>query len=275
MDEALLRSDLFGGLDPTAAEALAAALDRVDLPRGAVVFGEGEQGDRLFVLRSGVVTVGRRAIDGREILLSVIGPSDVFGELAAFDPGPRTSTATCVTDVHVYSLGGAALTRWITRSPEFADHRLRLLVRRLRRAESRLTEMAVSEVASRVAAVLLHLAHRFGYQEAGRLRIRAVLSHDEIAELAGASHEVGRKALEDFVARGWLLVDKKSLVVLEPDRLRRHSRRAVSGDLQVGSSVGHDDRHRAAPRARDVQGAEGRADRRFHVGVDPVSADHD
>lgn len=155
------------------------------------------------------------------------------------------------------------------------DHRLRLLVRRLRRAESRLTEMAVSEVASRVAAVLLHLAHRFGYQEAGMLRIRAVLSHDEIAELAGASHEVGRKALEDFVARGWLLVDKKSLVVLEPDRLRRHARRAVSGDLQVGPPVGQDDRHRAGPRARDARGAEGRADRRLDVGVDPVSADDD
>ena len=98
MDEVLAQSGLFQGLSEESVEPVASSLETVTLPRGRVVFNEGEPGDSLYVILSGKIKLSRRAPDGRENVLAVMGPSDQFGELSVFDPGPRTATATAVTD---------------------------------------------------------------------------------------------------------------------------------------------------------------------------------
>ena len=108
-DDVLARAGLFQGVAPEAREALASALQYHDYTRGETVFTEGEQGDSLFIVLTGKVKVGRRAADGRENMLSVMGPSDMFGELSLFDPGPRTATATVLTDARLASLAHSAL----------------------------------------------------------------------------------------------------------------------------------------------------------------------
>ncbi|HKH51385.1 MAG TPA: cyclic nucleotide-binding domain-containing protein, partial [Mycobacterium sp.] len=99
MDEILARAGIFQGVEPSAVSALTKQLQPVDFPRGHTVFAEGEPGDRLFIIISGKVKIGRRSPDGRENLLTIMGPSDMFGELSIFDPGPRTSSATTITEV--------------------------------------------------------------------------------------------------------------------------------------------------------------------------------
>ena len=85
MDETLARAGIFQGVDPAAAEALAQSLEPVEFPRGHLIFAEGEPGDRLYILQSGKVKLGRKSPDGRENLLWIAGPSDMFGELSIFD----------------------------------------------------------------------------------------------------------------------------------------------------------------------------------------------
>ena len=111
MDEILARAGIFQGVEPSAVSALTKQLQPVDFPRGHVIFAEGEPGDRLYIIISGKVKIGRRSPDGRENLLTIMGPSDMFGELSIFDPGPRTSTATTVTEVSAVTMDRAALRR--------------------------------------------------------------------------------------------------------------------------------------------------------------------
>ena len=75
-------------------EALADEFEIFEAPRGAVLFNEGEPGDSLYIVLAGKVKLGRRSPDGRENLVAVYGPSDQFGELSLFDPGPRSATVT-------------------------------------------------------------------------------------------------------------------------------------------------------------------------------------
>ncbi|WP_235487882.1 cyclic nucleotide-binding domain-containing protein, partial [Frankia sp. AvcI1] len=96
MEDLLARVPLFVGLSEQDRLALSDHLDRQDVTRGDVLFREGDVGDRVFVVLSGKVKIGRQSADGRENLLSVMGPGDLFGELSLFDPGPRTATATAV-----------------------------------------------------------------------------------------------------------------------------------------------------------------------------------
>lgn len=128
MDEILARAGIFQGVEPTAVSALTKQLQPVDFPRGHTVFAEGEPGDRLYIIISGKVKIGRRSPDGRENLLTIMGPSDMFGELSIFlDPGPRTSSATTITEVRAVSMDRDALRAWIADRPEIAEQLLRVL----------------------------------------------------------------------------------------------------------------------------------------------------
>ncbi|MDQ1632532.1 MAG: family transcriptional regulator, cyclic receptor protein, partial [Frankiaceae bacterium] len=133
VDDLLARMPVFSGLAEDARKALAEQLERRVERRGAMVFAEGEAGDSVYIVLNGKVKISRRSGDGRENLLAVLGPGDIFGELSLFDPGPRTATASAVTDIEVASLEHSALRPWLGRRPEAAELLLKVLARRLRR----------------------------------------------------------------------------------------------------------------------------------------------
>ncbi len=224
MDEVLARAGLFQGVAGEAAEALASSLQYADYSRGETVFLEGEQGDTLYIVLTGKVKIGRRATDGRENMLSVMGPSDMFGELSLFDPGPRTATATVVTEARLASLAHASLKPWITDRPEIAEQLLRVLARRLRRTNDALADLIFTDVPGRVAKQLLALSERFGSIEPDGTRVHHDLTQEELAQLVGASRETVNKALADFAQRGWVRVDSRALTILDGERLARRAR---------------------------------------------------
>jgi CRP-like cAMP-binding protein len=224
VDDTLSRAGIFQGVDPDAVTALGAQLETVEYPRGSAIFSEGELGDRLYIVLSGKVKLGRHSPDGRENLLSVLGPSDMFGELSVFDPGPRTSTATAVTDVELYTMERKTLLEWIRQHPEIAEQLLRVLARRLRRTNNSLADLIFTDVPGRVAKQLLQLARQFGSAEGSSTRVTHDLTQEELAQLVGASRETVNKALADFGQRGWLRLEGKSVVILDSERLARRSR---------------------------------------------------
>ncbi|MGH3656597.1 MAG: Crp/Fnr family transcriptional regulator [Micromonosporaceae bacterium] len=224
MDEVLARCGLFQGVDPEAAEALAKELEYVEVRKGDVLFTEGEPGDSLYIVTSGKIKVGRRAADGRQNLIAVMGLSDMVGELSLFDPGPRTATATAVTDSRVARLRKAALRPWLSNRPEIAEQLLRVLARRLRRTNDALADLIFTDVPGRVAKNLLQMASKFGTRDGGVLRVTHDLTQEELAQLVGASRETVNKALADFASRGWLRLDGKSVIILDPERLARRAR---------------------------------------------------
>jgi CRP/FNR family transcriptional regulator, cyclic AMP receptor protein len=224
VDEVLAKAGLFQGVAAEDAEALAAQFEYLDFPRGAVVFHEGEPGDSLYIVLAGKIKLGRRTADGRESLVAVMGPSDQFGELSTFDPGPRTATAVAVTDARLARMSKQALRGWIANRPQIAEQLLRVLARRLRRTNNHLADLIFTDVPGRVAKQLLQLAQRFGSVEGGHLRVTHDLTQEELAQLVGASRETVNKALADFAQRGWLRLEGKSVVILDRERLARRAR---------------------------------------------------
>jgi CRP/FNR family transcriptional regulator, cyclic AMP receptor protein len=224
VDDALRKAGLFQGVDSSDVEAIVSEFEIMEVARGQVLFHEGEPGDSLYIVISGKVKLGRRASDGRENLVAVMGPSDQFGELSLFDPGPRTATAVVVTDGRVARLPKAALQKWVEERPQIAMQLLRVVARRLRRTNTMLADLIFVDVPGRVAKQLLQLAQRFGSVEGGQLRVTHDLTQEELAQLVGASRETVNKALADFAGRGWLRLEGKSVVILDRERLSRRAR---------------------------------------------------
>ncbi|WP_245941569.1 Crp/Fnr family transcriptional regulator [Vallicoccus soli] len=215
---------LFAALDDEAASALRASMTEVRLSRGDVLFHEGQPGDQLYVVTSGKIKLGRTSSDGRENLLAIQGPGEMFGELSLFDPGPRTATATAVTSTTLIALGHADLQPWLTGRPEVATQLLRALAQRLRRTNDTLADLVFSDVPGRVAKALLDLAKRFGVQSEDGIHVTHDLTQEELAQLVGASRETVNKALADFAQRGWLRHEARAVVILDVERLTRRSR---------------------------------------------------
>ena len=224
MNEVLARSGIFQGVAPDAATALIAQLQQVSFPRGHAVFVEGEPGDRLYIILEGKVKIGRRTADGRESLITVMGPADMFGELALFDPGPRTSTVTTLTEVKAVTMDREALHAWVLGRPEIAEQLLRVLARRLRRTNSALSDLIFTDVPGRVAKQLLDIAKRFGKPEGNVLHVTHELTQEELAQLVGASRETVNKALSDFAQRGWIKLQGKTILIYDSARLAQRAK---------------------------------------------------
>jgi CRP-like cAMP-binding protein len=149
VNEVLARAGIFQGIAPGAVDALARHLQHVAFPRRRTVFVEGELGDDLYVILSGAVKIRHQTADGRETVFAVLGPGDVFGELALFDPGPRTSTVITLTEVKAVRMDRHALRTWIVERPEIAEQLLRVLARRLRHTNNTLSDLIFTDVLAR------------------------------------------------------------------------------------------------------------------------------
>jgi len=225
IDEAVIRkAPIFTGLDAGAADALRASMNLVKLRKGQSLFKEGDDGDHLYVVSSGKVKLGTKSVDGRENLLMILGPGDMFGELSLFDSGPRTATATAVTDSKLLALGQDKVIPWVKEHPEVSLQLLARLASRLRRTNEVVGDLVFSDVPGRVAKALIDLGVKFGDKRSEGLFVNHDLTQEELAQLVGASRETVNKALADFAQRGWLRLEARSVMILDYDRLLKRGR---------------------------------------------------
>ena len=193
------------------------------VPRGGVLFREGERGDRLYVIVTGKMKLGRSSADGRENLVAVLGPGELLGELTVFDPGERNATATAVANTELIGLGHEQLAGFLAEHPQVAKALLAALARRLRRTNDSLADLVFTDVPGRVAKALLDLARRFGRPTDDGVLVPHELTQEELAQLVGASRETVNKALADFATRGWIRLETRAVVLHDVDRLTRRA----------------------------------------------------
>ena len=224
MEDAVRNAPLFLALDEEASVALRASMVEIDFTRGQIVFSEGDPGDRLYVIMDGKIKLGTTSNDGRESLLAVLGPGEMFGELSLFDPGPRTSTATALTETTLLGLGHEALGPWLTGRPGVAEALLKALAQRLRRTNETLADLVFSDVPGRVAKALVELSEKFGEKRPEGFYVEHDLTQEELAQLVGASRETVNKALADFVQREWIKLEPRAVLINDLDRLVKRAR---------------------------------------------------
>ena len=221
----LRRAPLFEGLDEESARALRRQMSDVKLTRGEHLFLEGQDGDRLYVVLDGKIKLTRAAADGRENLLSVLGPGEMFGELSLFDPRPRTSSASAVTDATVAALAHDDAAGLAARA---AGRRRCTCCRRWPGGCAGPTTWWPTWSSPTCRGGWRRTCSTWPTGSASRTRDGLHVHHDltqeELAQLVGASRETVNKALADFAARGWLQISARSVLILDTERLRRRAR---------------------------------------------------
>ena len=224
-DESVIRSaPLFSALNDEEAASLRASMTQVKVSKGHTLFKEGDEGDRLYVVLEGKLKLGTTSIDGRENLLSILGPGEMFGELSLFDPEPRTATATAVTDAKLLALAHDQVIGLVTRHPQASLELLRRLAQRLRKSNEILADLVFADVPGRVAKAIIDLGARFGQKKDDGLHVNHDLTQEELAQRVGASRETVNKALADFAARGWVSLEPRAVVIKDYERISKRGK---------------------------------------------------
>ncbi|KMO78887.1 cAMP receptor protein [Mycolicibacterium chubuense] len=193
----------------------------VVLRRRDIVFTEGDPGDAIYLVVAGRIRLSRRTAGGRDCLTAVLGPSDVFGELAVFDPSPRTVTATATSNTILLAMDRVAMHTWMRERSELAELLLTALARRLQRTEENVAYLCSASIAVRLAVQLLTLADRFGAPKGRTIHVGHGLTQDDIGQLVGSSRETVGKILTDFRRRGWITVTGKHITITNAEDLGR------------------------------------------------------
>jgi len=218
VDDLLARSPFYG-LHADSREALGELLAPETLKRGVRLYSPGDESDALYLVVSGKVKVSRMASDGRECVLEIVGPGQLFGEMAVFDPAPRTTYAAAITRTELLRLDAVDAQGLIDTDPDFSRALLAHSAARLRAASDSLTALVLSDAPGRLARLLIQLAKRFGRHESGAIVLNHDLTQQELAYMVGASRETVNKALVDFANRDWIHCQSRSVTILHPEKL--------------------------------------------------------
>jgi global nitrogen regulator ntcA len=157
-------------------------------------------------------------------MVALMGPGDVFGEMALFDPSPRSTNAVAVSETRLAAIKHESFKRAQRQDPSISDQVIKTLARRLRHSNEALADLVFSDVPGRLAKALLDLADRFGRPATDGILVAHELTQEELAQLVGASRETVNKALAEFVSRGWIRLEARAVVILDLPRLRQRSR---------------------------------------------------
>lgn len=210
-------------LQPEEAAALKAAGRPRRFGRGAVIFSEGENSDRVALITSGRVKISYFTEDGREIVLAVRASGDLVGELSALDGDVRSGTTTAIDQVDTVVIPAEAFRSFLETNPRVALLLLAMLARRQRDADRKRVEFGAYDVVGRVARRLVELSERFGEDSGQGLHINLPLSQQELAGWTGASREAVSKALQTLRDRGWIETHRRGITVLDIDALSRRA----------------------------------------------------
>ena len=217
----LAQVPLFAGYAAEELEPLAACMRRRRYARGETVFLQGDPGTSLCVIETGRVKLGFSSPEGREVLLDLLGPGDVFGELALLDGEPRSADAVSVEPTQLLLLRREDFLRFLEDRPRFAVQLLPVLSRRLRRDAQLVQDAAFLDVPARLARTLLRLAEAEGEAGEEGLVIRSRLTQSDLAALVGTTRETLNKWLGFYAEQALIRWDKGQITVRRPEGLRK------------------------------------------------------
>jgi CRP-like cAMP-binding protein len=212
--EALLRgSFIFRDLDPEILRRLASVTQAMRVPAGALLFQQGDEGDSLYAVIDGLVRISVSGQGGRELIIGLFEPGDLFGEIALLDGLPRTASAEAETDTTVLVIHRAPFLSMLDEEPALARHVLELLCERLRDSTEHLGEYAFLSVRCRLAKKLQGLAIGHGRRAPDGIHIDLKLSQTDIGQMLGVTREAVNKQLKAWSQQGLIALDHGAIIV--------------------------------------------------------------
>jgi len=220
LTHALSRVWIFQGLSEEELARLSAlAQTKVYKPRETIV-EKGAPASEFFVLLRGRAKVAAPGADGSHAAINVMGPGEVFGEIAILDGQPRSATVSTLEECELAIVSKAAFNDLLATSTSIAVKLLNVLAGRVRELTTRIEDRAFLDVPARLAKQLLWLAANHGVESGPAVRIDLRLSQQELGDLIGATRESVNKQLREWTRSGIVKQERDCIDIFDLDALR-------------------------------------------------------
>lgn len=210
---------LFAGLNDDELDEIAALTLERKYQKGRIIFVEGEPGEAIYFLKSGLIKVTKQDREGREHTLHYVNPGDVFAEVVLFDAGGYPATAEVVEDAEVGLIRNRDMDRVLIKNPGMTLEMLKIMARRLRNAQQQIMDLALKDTTRRLAGLLLKLSEEHGVARDNGVLIGIPLTNQELANLIGTSRETVNRILSEFRRRKAITIIKQEGIVVNKTKL--------------------------------------------------------
>jgi len=210
---------LLADCTPDELDAIVARAQLRSFPTGKEIMAQGEEGDSLFILLSGVARISVLAANGREIVLDYAEAGEVLGEIAMIDGGVRTASVHAFTDCEALRLTRPAFSEAIARHPQMALRLMQGLARRLRQTNATIEAERAYTSGPRLARFLLRLMIGESDVENGSSQLKLALSQGELGNFAGMSREQINRQLSAWVDCGIVALNQGKVSILDREAL--------------------------------------------------------
>jgi CRP-like cAMP-binding protein len=216
--------ELFQRISESDAQKISSLCTEKRFQRGATIFSAGESSSCVYVLKSGLAKLTSLSETGKETILHILKPDEVFGELLLSEE-KRAFTAIAVEDAVVTVVSRERFLEVLLSVPTVALNFIRVLSKRLAKVEKGLAESSHTLSYHRLAKTLLQLSEKYGEKVPSGTLIKLRLTHEDLANLIGTTRETVTTQLNKFSRMGLLKRQARRLIVAQP-RLREFIRRA-------------------------------------------------
>ncbi len=181
------------------------------------IFARGDDGDSLGIVESGVVRISIFGADGRELVLALLGPGDVIGEISVIDNKTRAADVIAAGEVTLTVVEAGQLRELLYSERTVTDFFLELLCERIRSANTHAETYALNTLAGRLAIYFVNNGHE---ESNGTLSLPDLPSQSELAKLVGVTRESVNRQFRAWKDTGLLVTQEDGYVVTDPLRLQ-------------------------------------------------------
>ncbi len=211
---------LFSNLDDVELAAIANLCRQRSVPKGSILFYEDDPGTSCYILTDGSVKIVVNSQDGREHILGLLRPGDLFGEMSLLDGEPRSAAAVAVEESKVLTIQRDEFMSQLKADPTLTLKLLVVLTRRLRQTDRHVESLAFLSAPGRVARLLLDLGGELGKPSATGLTFETTMTRQEMANLTGTSRETFTRVLMEYQDRGLVDIDRNQFTLRNETKLR-------------------------------------------------------
>ncbi|MBU2506713.1 MAG: Crp/Fnr family transcriptional regulator [Bacteroidetes bacterium] len=214
--------NLFKGLQQPNMERLNSITTMKEIPKSQPIYFANDPSDSIFFLKKGRVKLTRTSSEGKEIILALINPGEVFGELSIIeDESERTDYAIALDECLICAISKRDFIEFAEKNPSLNLKLTKLIGFRLKKYSERIESLVFKDSSQRVISFIMHLAETQGKTIGEEIFVKPFLTHQDIGELTACSRQTVNTVLADLRTKGLIKFDRKKLIISRQEELTK------------------------------------------------------
>ncbi len=187
--------------------------------KGQVIYFSEDVSNRIYFLKAGKVKISRYSQDGKEVIINILGPGEIFGELALMDQGNRNEIAEVTEEAVICGVDINDLEQMLAMNPKFNLRITKFIGLKLKRIQNRLTSLIFKSSEERIRGFIKEISEEHGKIIGDEISVKLNLTHEDIAKLTATSRQTVTNVFSELEKHGVIFYDRRQILIRDVNAL--------------------------------------------------------